>query len=70
MVIDFGKSPSAISSLSIENQHGDIVHQYKYLGTVNDGIQLVKKAHQWMYFLHRLQGQSSDGKCFILLNLF
>lgn len=70
MVIDFGKSPSAISSLFIENQHGDIVHQFQYLGIVKDGIQLAKKAHQWMYCLHRLQGQSFDGKCFISLNLF
>ena len=63
LVIGFGRNDSSPVPLRIKGQQVEIVHQYKYLGTILDdkldwtenSTMLLKKGNQRQYFLKRLK---------------
>ncbi len=60
--IDFRKNPTVISPVVINDHVVEVVHQFKYLGTVIDEKltfeahvdAVCKKAHQHMFYLQKL----------------
>ncbi|KAI5086940.1 gastrula zinc finger protein XlCGF28.1-like, partial [Silurus meridionalis] len=69
MIVDFRKNRTAISPVVINDHAVEIVHHFKYLGTIIDekltfGAHVdavCKKAHQRMYFLRKLYGFNVDS---------
>ena len=63
LVTDFRRNDSSPVPLQIKGQQVEIVHQYKYLGTILDdkldwtenSTMLLKKGNQRLYFLKRLK---------------
>ena len=67
MIIDFSKCPTDLSPVSINDEDVEIVHEYKYLGTIIDDKlkgtsnvkKMCKKANQRLYFLRKLKDVNS-----------
>ena len=76
IVVDFRKNKSTISPILINNQPIEIVEKFKFLGTTisydlkwqNNVDEIVKKAHQRLYFLRQLRKFSLSTP--ILVNFY
>lgn len=69
MFVDFRKNPPSLPPVSFNSQSVEVVHQYKYLGTIIDDKltfehqvdALCTKAHQRMYFYRKLRNFRVDS---------
>lgn len=69
MIVDFRKNPTVITPIAINGNAIEVVHQFKYLGTVIDDKltfeaqvdTVCRKAHQRLYFLRKLGGFNVDN---------
>ena len=57
MVVTFSNRQRELATASITSIHGrpvELVEEYKYLGTIFDGVQIIRKCHQRQYILRKL----------------